>query len=323
VTNGGSSGTGVWKSSDCGGTWALVNSKSGDSANLFTGDPWAMLIDPVTPKTMYINNGYGNEPTIYKSINGGVDWTQILPKNILDITGAGFMEKITMDPSNSNHLLAGFHGDCTGTPLPGATPDATGGWGCLAESTDAGATWTLTTSAIPWSGLDGPGQTMVDAKTWFYGTNGPDGLWRTTTAGVSQGGKSAWTKVFAGGVNGSVYIAKNGTYYAGGGSVIWSGDLGVTWKAIANSPNSTSINGSTPMVDDGVTLYVGSNSATYWTTANSLAPAGPFKMITSSPSQAIGMLNQESPAAYVDYEASHHLIYSSNLDTGFWRYVTQ
>jgi photosystem II stability/assembly factor-like uncharacterized protein len=28
---------------------------------------------------MYMNNGYGNEPTIYKSTNGGVDWTALNP----------------------------------------------------------------------------------------------------------------------------------------------------------------------------------------------------------------------------------------------------
>jgi hypothetical protein len=41
---------------------------------------------------------------------------------------------------------------------------------------------------------------------------------------------------------------------------------------------------------------------------------------TSTPmSKAI----EESPAAYLDYDAAHHLLYSSNLDGGFWRFVTQ
>ncbi len=249
-------------------------------------------------EVLYTVAGYG-QGGIYKSTNGGVDWTQILTQNILEVTGASscastnnvqpcggfgaFMEKITIDPTDNRHLLAGFHADCTGTPLPGIAPDSSGGWGCLAESVDAGMTWTLTTSATPWSGLDGPGQMMVNAKTWFYGTNGSQGLWRTTTGGVSVGGHRAWTQVFSGSVNGSVYIAKNGTYYSGGNSVIWSSDLGVTWTAIPSSPNCTSINGSTPM------------------------------------SKAV----EESPAAYLDYDAAHHLLYSSNLDGGFWRYVTQ
>jgi hypothetical protein len=316
----GTSSLGIWKSTDCGSTWVHVNTGQ-NGTMLDKGRNWTMLIDPGNSDVLYTVAGYG-QGGIYQSTNGGVDWTQVLPKNILDMTSGGFMEKITMDPTNSSHLLAGFHADCTGTPLPGATPDSSGGWGCLAESIDAGTTWTVTTSAVPWSGLDGPGQTMVDAKTWFYATNGPEGLWRTTTGGVSVAGQSAWTKVFAGSVNGSVYVAKNGAYYAGGGSVIWSADLGLTWKAISNSPNSTSFNGSTPMVDDGTTLYVGSTSATYWTTPNSATP-GPFTMIASSPSLAITTLTGGSPAAYVDYEGAHHLLYSSNMVTGFWRFVTE
>ena len=30
---------------------------------LMTGDPWAMLIDPLNPRTMYVNNGYGQDAT--------------------------------------------------------------------------------------------------------------------------------------------------------------------------------------------------------------------------------------------------------------------
>ena len=175
-----------------------------------------------------------------------------------------------MDPTDNRHLVAGFHANCTGTPLPGATPDATGGWGCTLLSPPArSVTWSLTTNATPWSGLDDPGQVMVDAKTWFYGTNGPQGLWRTTTGGVSVNGQAPWTQVYSGSASGTVYITKGGNYYSGGNNVLWSKDLGVTWNAIPNSPSSTSINGSTPMIDDGTTLYIGSISATYWTTLDS------------------------------------------------------
>ena len=176
---------------------------------------------------------------------------------------------------------------------------------------------------MPWAGLDGPGQlTMVNATTWFYATNSSEGLYRTTTGGVSTGGQSAWTQVYSGSVNGSIYIAKNGTYYAGGNDVIMSTDQGATWSTIANSPAPTSINGSTPMVDNGTTFFVGSSSASYYTASDS-SPGGPFTMISSTPSKPQGSAAEESPAAYMDYDAAHHVIYSSNLDGGFWRYVTQ
>jgi photosystem II stability/assembly factor-like uncharacterized protein len=315
----GTSSLGIWKSTDCGSIWTHINTGK-NAAVLDAGRNWTMVVDPINSQILYTVAGYG-QGGIYKSTNGGVDWEQILPQNIIDSTGMAFMEKITMDPTNNQHLLAGFHTDCTGTPLPGAMTDSNG-WGCFAESTDAGATWTLTTSASAWSGLDGPGQTMVDAKTWFYATNGPQGLWRTTTGGVSTDGKPAWAQVYSGSVNGSIYIAKNGTYYAGGNNVLWSKDLGLTWAVIPNSPNVTSINGSTPMTDDGTTLYVGSNSANYFTTPDK-SPGGPLTMISSTPSIPQSSAAEESPAAYLDYDDAHHLVYSSNLDGGFWRLVTK
>jgi hypothetical protein len=312
---------GMWKSTDCGSTWAHVNTGQ-NGAVLDAGRQWTIVIDPTDSDVLYTVAGYG-QGGVFKSTNAGVDWTQILPKNILSITSMGFVEKITMDPTDNRHLVVGFHTDCTGTPLPGTPRDATGGWGCLAESTDAGTTWSLTTGPIPWSGLDGPGQTMIDAKTWFYGSNGTQGLWRTTTGGVSVGGQPAWTEVYSGAsTNGSVYVAKSGTYYSGGSNVIWSSNLGVTWTAIPNSPATTSINGSTMMVDDGQELYVGSVSATYWTTPDG-SPSGPFTMISSTPSKPLSAAAAELSAGYLDYDSAHHLLYSSNLDTGFWRFVTQ
>jgi hypothetical protein len=323
----GTSSLGIWKSTDCGSTWVHINTGRNGTI-LDAGRNWTMVIDPTNSQVLYTVAGYG-QGGLYKSTNGGVDWTQVLTQNILNVTGGSscaatnnvqpcggfgaFMEKITMDPTNNEHLLAGFHADCTGTPLPGATADSTGGWGCLAESTNAGQTWTVTTNATPWSGLDGPGQTMVDSKNWFYATNSPDGLWRTTTGGVSTGGAPAWTQVYNGSVNGSIYVATSGTYYSGGTNIIWSSDLGSTWAVVANSPSAGSFNGSTPMVDDGTTLYVGSGSGPYWTTPDRAPPAA-FTMLAFTPPM---------PAASVYYDATHHLLYSSNQGGGFWRYVTQ
>jgi hypothetical protein len=328
----GTSSLGLWKSVDCGSTWVHIDTGQ-NAAVIDAGRNWTMVIDPTNSQVLYTVAGYG-QGGVFKSTNGGVDWTQILTQNVLDATGAascastnnvqpcggggGFMERVNMDPTDNRHLLASFHSDCTGTPLPGTTPDSTGGWGCLAESTDAGMTWTLTTNALPWSGLDGPGQMMVDAKTWFFASNGSQGLWRTTTGGVSVGGQPAWTQVYSGTANGSVYIAKNGDYYSGGNSVIWSTDMGTTWTPIANSPNAT---GSAPIVDDGTTLYVGTGGTTYWTTPDS-SPGGPFTMIASPP-KPTGTAVEALGAIYIDVDAAHHVLYSSNEDGGFLRYVAQ
>lgn len=337
----GTSSLGIWKSTDCGSTWAHVDTGT-NGANLDAGRNWSMLIDPTNSQILYTVAGYAPLGGVYKSTDGGVNWAQVLTQNVLDATGAspcattadktlcgnfgGNVEKITMDPTNNQHLLASFHNVCAGTtPLPGATPNSQGDWGCLAESTDSGTTWTLTTSAMPWTGTDGPGQTMIDATTWFYGTNSTDGLWRTTTGGVSVNGAPAWTEVLSTWVNGSVYVATNGVFFVGGyPNVDWSKD-GITWTPWATSPSATSINGSTPMVDDGTTFYTGTGpltNATYWT-APLMSQSAAFTQISSTPGTPQSSTAVESPIAWLQYDSAHHLLYSSNLDGGFWRYVTQ
>ena len=315
---------GMWKSMDCGATWAKANTGSlagpgvqagADATLLDQGRQWTMVIDPMDSQTIYTVAGYG-QGGIFKSTNGGVDWTQILPTAILAVTGAGFMEKITMDPTDHTHLLASFHTPCTGTPLPGAPVDSMGNWGCMAESTSSGVDWSLTTG-IPWAGLDGPGQSMTGPKIWFYATNSGDGIWRTTTGGVQVGSDPPWTKVYDGNVDGSVYTASNGVYYSGH---VQSTD-GITWVD-AGTPNIGSYNGSTPLVDDGTTLYVGSSTlpaaggtSYFWTAPLGGSPPLTFTLMAApTPPMDYG-------AAYVDLDRARHVLYSSNMWGGFWRTV--
>jgi hypothetical protein len=295
------------------------------------------MIDP-TDSAIYTVAGYG-QGGVFKSTDGGVNWAQILTQNVLDATGAtpcstspdpdvcgnfgGFVEKLSMDPTNSQHLLASFHSDCAGTtPLPGATVDSKHGWGCLAESTNAGQTWTLTTNAVPWLGSDGPGQMMVDAKTWFYATNSCPGIYRTTTGGVSPDGtSSAWTEVYSGCASGSVYESSKGVFYSGGNDILWSAD-GIGWMTMANSPATSSLNGSIPMIDDGTTFYVGGALGYYTAPVSSGVLA--LTQIASTPVTSVPKSPVEvAPTAYMNYDAAHHVLYSSNLDGGFWRYVSQ
>jgi hypothetical protein len=308
----GTSQLGFYKSTNCGSTWVHIDTGAG-SDDLDKGRNWTIVIDPTNSSVLYTTSGY-DKGGVYKSTDGGVSWTQVLTANVMQV--ATFIEKITMDPTNSQHLLVSFHETCKGTPLPGAMTDGMGGWACLAESPDAGKTWSLTTSGMAWAGTDGPGQTMVDSKTWFYGTNGSNGLWRTTTGGVSPDGtSSAWTKVFSGTVNGSVYKATNGVYYVGGSLTGWSTD-GISWQTIPNSPGGLSHNGSTNMVDDGTTFY-GANGSAYYTAPLAAGALTFSKMASSAPLTSAG-----STVAQLDYDKSHHILYSNNLSGGFWRVVT-
>jgi hypothetical protein len=228
------------------------------------------------------------------------------------------VEKITLDPTNNLHLVVSFHQECTGTPLPGASIASDGGWGCLAESTDAGQTWSLTTSALPWQNADGVGQSLVDATTWFYATNGCDGVWRTTTAGVSPDGHSpAWTQVETGGcVSGTVYQASNGVFFTSGQELHYSTD-GITWMQ-ENAPSTWSVNGSSNMTDDGQTFYIADGGG-YYTAPLVASGALSFTQIASTPITS----DYGTSPVQLGYDGAHKVLYSNNMTGGFWRYVAQ
>jgi hypothetical protein len=76
------------------------------------------------------------------------------------------------------------------------------------------------------------------------------------------------------------------------------------------------------MIDDGQTLYLGGGNGYY--TAPLAAGSLSFTKISSTPLTSVPAgPAEEAPAAYLDYDAVHHVLYTSNLDGGFWRYVTK
>src|SRR5579859_427254 len=115
-----SGSSGIFKSTDCGATWAKV-STGANSDLLEKGWQWGtgIVIDSVTPTTMYAQSGYGSEG-LFKSVNGGVDWTQLfLPDSQIAMTvSSTFTQNAAMDPSDHTHLVVTFHSNCSGAYAP-------------------------------------------------------------------------------------------------------------------------------------------------------------------------------------------------------------
>jgi hypothetical protein len=309
----GTDALGIWRTTECGAqsSWENISDDGGELGN---GRQWTVAVDPADARVIYTTSGY-SMLGVYKTVDGGKTWKQMLPPGILAVTGNGFVEKITLDPTpvtGRTHVLVSFHSPCTGTPASGAALDSQGHWGCLAESFDSGEHWHLTTAALPWEGLDGPGQAMLDATTWFYASNSSEGLWKTTTAGISVDGGSAWYRVINGGVGGSVYAAPSGVLYSSGQ---YSTDQGEHWTQIPNHPAMYSLNGSNPIVQADSTLYVASgffDSKAYSAPVLATGAVGTFGATPYGQGVTTGGFG-------LDYDPTYHVVYSYNMVSGLWR----
>ena len=276
---------GVFKSTDCGATWAHVNTGR-NAAALNGGTQWTFEIDKDDPQILYTNSGYGTLG-LYKSSNGGVDWDDITPKGD---GAAGFVSRTQMDPADSKHILMDWHADCTG-----ANP------GCFAETKDGGASWVEHTDPA-WAAQ--PNVYLLNTLTWVISSNG---LFRTT-----DGGKT-WAKlpgdIVAGGHSaGRLYRAKDQAYYIG----TPFGIIRSTWASNGGEWALLPMSGAWVfgITGDGVSMYAGGQGG-FMQSAETDGLAW-----TSMPDSAH---HADGCSANVDPDPKHNLVYASCGTDGFWR----
>jgi len=145
---------GVFKSTDAGVTWTLVNN------GLTSGNIVMIVIDPNTPSTLYAGASSGGrgstEGGVFKSTDAGASWTALNP---------GWFQSpfyaLAIDPGNSNTLYVGV----------GPNGLLEGG---VFQSTDGGHTWTAMDAGLP----DGPIYALA------FDPNTPDRLYAATDLGV-------------------------------------------------------------------------------------------------------------------------------------------
>lgn len=294
-TNGGNGSTGVYKSTDCGATFSLV-STGANRDKITSGNPWAMMIDPTHPDTLYTANGYGNDPTLYKSTNAGVDWTALSPHPVWKL--GSFVQAMAMEPGNTQHLAVTFHTTCD-APYNGL---------CLSRSNDGGATWQVFNGPTQLTGWqEAATLTILGPTSYLYAAT--TGGWYTADEGKT------WAKVaddvFYGAYAGSTDVAPDGTMYLGGANSVYrsqSNPLGSKFTAIAGSPRTTLI------IDDGVSLFASFS----WADANPVYTAK-----VSDSTKWTQMMHTGRGANQLAYDSAHHIVYAANLGNGLWRLVTR
>jgi photosystem II stability/assembly factor-like uncharacterized protein len=132
-------GNGMYKSIDAGKTWTHLGLDDGQQIG-------GISIDPTNPNRLFVavlGHPYGPNTTrgIYRSINGGASWEQVLYKD--ENTGA---VQVTIDPNNPNIIYADLW---AGRQAPWENGDWNGKESGLFKSIDGGTTWTKLTNGLP------------------------------------------------------------------------------------------------------------------------------------------------------------------------------
>lgn len=123
-------GTGMYRSTDAGQTWAHLGLSDAQQIT-------DIIVDPRDPERAYVSAighafGPNKERGVYRTLDGGTTWTQVL--FVDDSTGA---QDLAIDPSNPRVLYASFY-KFQRTPW---SMIAGGGRSGLWKSTDGGDTW--------------------------------------------------------------------------------------------------------------------------------------------------------------------------------------
>jgi hypothetical protein len=313
---------GIYKSTDCGSTWAHVN--TGMNGNILDNSrQWTFIIDPQDPQVLYTNAGYntldGNHSGLFKTTDGGVDWQQIWPPSdgsLANVVTNNFVAQVNMDPTNHLHLLLGFHQVCA-APYTSV---------CFGETRDGGQTWVLHNADPRWGNSESQTPYLVNDQTWLFANHDTtSGLW------VTSNGGQEWNMIApntAGHWPAFLYHAKSGYYIGTDNGMITSPD-GVTWSTVTGYKGGVV----TGLVGDGTHMW-----ASNWGSLQPFQPAGtnPYMvaseadgMTWTSTTWSAPVMPDAQGSAYftqggtLGYDPAHHVLYSANGTEGILRVATQ
>lgn len=301
---------GIWRSTDYGNTWTgPIN--TGTNGTLVADCVGGISMSPsstASVPTIYQSCIRGNAIGFWKSVDGGVNWTNYV------VTPGGLRQDYNppvVDPYDENHLLMTAHE-----------------FDSVVESFDGGEQW----SSVPIaSGMlqsirtgfiffVNTGNASTTRGTWLWlgeQSGGGVGTWRTANGGTT------WTQVdinehllgtaqiYQPNNNGVIYMA--GAYSTLGWGVLRSMDYGQTWAHVGMTGT--------------LNLVFGTSNFVY-----SMGPSAPdplFEVATQpgtgtwvSPNPAASFTSNSSPwQASVVNNGTSNIIVAAMGNGGLWRYI--
>lgn len=311
-------GDGIYKSNDAGKSWTHLGLRDGQQINMLAVDPR----DPNKVFAAVMGHPYGSnkERGLYRSTDGGQNWTCVLCKNDGD-TGAA---TVVIDPKNPDIVYADLW--ASRNP-PWRLNDILQLYdrGGVYKSTDGGNTWSQLHGGLPGK-LGRVGIAVApsdDSRLYAWVNTDKDcGIYRSTDAGVTWMKTDGEDRVCGRGDDFSgiaVDPADPDIVYAANTTMYRSTDAGKTWTGIKGAPGGddyhtiwidpTNRNIILLGVDQGATLSV--NGGQTWSTWYNQPTAQFYHVVTDDrfPYRVFGG-QQESGSAEVASRSNDGSIWS-------------
>jgi fibronectin type 3 domain-containing protein len=304
---------GIWKSVDYGATWTGPINTGTNGATIGSCGS-GITVSPSSagnPPTIYEGCIRGNGLGFSKSVDGGVNWTQI---TVTPTTRQDYYPPV-VDPYDANHLL-----------MPAHEFDS------IVESMDGGQTWAsvpLANGMLQNGGTGfiffiNTGVASTTRGTWLWlasQSGGSFGTWRTANSGT------AWVEVdhnehplgaaqiYQPDNNGVVYMAGQSSVLGSG--VLRSTNYGQTWVHVGATDQETVVVGTSKNIYSMYGVPVGPGGTTDPAFEIASQPGTGTWVSPGTPSA----LTQGAAQISVVNNGTNNILVAAMWNSGVWRYV--